>query len=99
MGDRGRLGGMGWMRDLPDIRDYTARTETVAGILARSGRLRAAARKAPAKADLREWCPPVEDQGDLGSCTANAGVGLLEYFERKAFGNHLDASRLFLYKA
>jgi C1A family cysteine protease len=40
----------------------------------------------------------VEDQGTLGSCTANAGVGMVEYFERKAFGRHIDASRLFLYK-
>jgi C1A family cysteine protease len=40
----------------------------------------------------------VEDQGNLGSCTAHAGVGLLEYFERRAFGKYLDASRLFLYK-
>lgn len=51
------------------------------------------------EADLRADCSPIEDQGDLGSCTANAGVGLVEYFERKAFGRHLDASRLFLYKA
>ncbi|MEJ2666697.1 MAG: C1 family peptidase [Deinococcales bacterium] len=29
----------------------------------------------------------------------NAGVGLLEYFERRALGHYLDASRLFLYKA
>jgi len=40
----------------------------------------------------------VDDQGTLGSCKANAGVGLVEYFERKAFGRHIDASRLFLYK-
>lgn len=45
-----------------------------------------------------QWCPPVEDQRNLGSCTAQAGVGLLEYFERRAFGKHIDASRLFLYK-
>jgi C1A family cysteine protease len=48
--------------------------------------------------DLRPWCSPVEDQGELGSCTAHAAVGIVEYFERKAFGKHLDASRLFLYK-
>ncbi len=52
----------------------------------------------PASIDLRQFCSPVEDQGRLGSCTANAGVGMLEYFERKAFGTHNDASRLFLYK-
>lgn len=51
------------------------------------------------KVDLSAWCSPVEDQGSLGSCTAHAGVGLYEYFERRAFGRHIDASRLFLYKA
>ncbi|MDP3331370.1 MAG: C1 family peptidase [Methylococcaceae bacterium] len=40
----------------------------------------------------------MEDQLNLGSCPANAGVGLLEYYERRAFGKHIDASRLFLYK-
>ena len=34
----------------------------------------------------------------LGSCTAHAGVGVIEYYERKCFGRHIDASRLFLYK-
>lgn len=52
----------------------------------------------PVSVDLRPWCSPIENQGSLGSCTANAGVGLLEYFERRAFSNHIDASRLFLYK-
>lgn len=50
------------------------------------------------KVDLSKWCSPIEDQGKLGSCTAHAGVGLYEYFERRAFGKHTDASRLFLYK-
>jgi C1A family cysteine protease len=45
-----------------------------------------------------KWCSPIEDQLSLGSCTAQAGVGLLEYYERRTFGKHLDASRLFLYK-
>jgi C1A family cysteine protease len=48
--------------------------------------------------DLREWCSPIEDQSTIGSCTAHAGVGIMEYFENKAFGKHIDASRLFLYK-
>ena len=41
---------------------------------------------------------PIEDQGQLGSCTAQAAAGLLEYFERHASGKWVDASRLFLYK-
>jgi len=52
----------------------------------------------PAAADLREWASAVEDQGMLGSCTAQAGAGVIEYYERRAFGHHIDASRLFLYK-
>ncbi len=49
--------------------------------------------------DLRQWCSPIEDQGHLGSCTAHASIGLYEYFERRAFGRHIDGSRLFQYKA
>ena len=52
----------------------------------------------PIATDLREWCSPIENQGTLGSCTANAAVGMVEYFERRAFGKHIDGSRLFLYK-
>jgi len=58
----------------------------------------AAAPSLAATADLRAWCSPIEDQGNLGSCTANAGVGLLEYFQRRVYGNYVNASRLFLYK-
>jgi C1A family cysteine protease len=52
----------------------------------------------PEQRDLRQWCSPVEDQLNLGSCTAQAAVAALEYFEKRAFGVHLDASRLFVYK-
>ncbi|HEX9317742.1 MAG TPA: C1 family peptidase, partial [Nitrososphaeraceae archaeon] len=45
-----------------------------------------------------KWCSPIEDQKSLGSCTANAGVGMVEYFEKRADGKYIDASRLFLYK-
>jgi len=57
-----------------------------------------AASDLPPAVDLCDYCSPVEDQGMLGSCTAHAGVGLIEYYERRSFGRHVDASRLFLYK-
>ena len=97
--DNRKLGGMGWEHDLPDFRDFTAQTPEVKSVLSKSRLLKAKAAALPAAVDLRQWCSPIEDQGDLGSCTANAGVGLLEYYERRACGDHLDASRLFLYKA
>jgi C1A family cysteine protease len=96
--DRNRLNSMGWERDLPDFRDFRAEAPEVEKVLAKSALLKAIKKGLPTSVNLRKWCSPVEDQGELGSCTANAGVGLLEYFERRAFGKHLDASRLFLYK-
>ncbi len=94
---------MGWMRDLPDVRDYTASHAEVAPLLAAApaGRLVAAGADPalPARVDLRQWCSPIEDQRTIGSCTAQAGVGIVEYYQRRAFGKHLDGSRLFVYKA
>ena len=89
--------GMGWIPDYPDFRDYTEKTEEVKSVLSSRGLDRT--RSLPPSVDLREWCSPIEDQGMLGSCTAHAGVGIIEYYERKSFRRHIDASRLFLYKA
>ncbi|MDZ8023237.1 MAG: peptidoglycan-binding protein [Nostoc sp. DedQUE11] len=52
----------------------------------------------PEFVDLSFWCSPIEDQGSLDSCTAHAGIALMEYFEKRSFDRHIDASRLFLYK-
>ncbi len=91
--------GLGWQPDLPDIRDFTVDHAEVKDILAHSKGLQAAANALPKKIDLSKWCSPIENQGQLGSCTANAGVGLFEYFQRRAYDQYLDGSRLFLYKA
>jgi C1A family cysteine protease len=90
--------GMGRQRDIPDFRDHTCETDSIKAILGKSAPLKAAAKKLPASVDLRPWCSPVENQGSLGSCTANAGIGMLEYYERRITGKHIDGSRLFLYK-
>ena len=90
--------GLGWQRDLPDLRDYNIERETIASMFKGSKATRASKTALPASCDLSKWCSPIEDQGSLGSCTANAGVGLMEYYEMRAFGRHLNASRLFIYK-
>jgi C1A family cysteine protease len=89
---------MGWQPDLPDMRDLTAASKEIDRVLSKSAPLKKAGQTAPAKIDLRKWCSPIEDQANIGSCTAHAGVGMMEYYERRAFGKYLDASRLFLYK-
>jgi C1A family cysteine protease len=92
--------GLGWHRDLPDFRDYTPDHESVAPLREQTAAVQAEQEPdtLTASADLRQWFSPIENQGQLGSCTANAVVGLVEYFERRAHGRHIDASRLFLYK-
>jgi len=93
--------GTGWLPPLPDLRDYTEEEPNITemaqklGIIAKRGRLLSL----PADVDLRSWCSPIENQGRLGSCTAHAAVGVVEYFERRAFGKHIESSRLFVYKA
>lgn len=102
--------GMGWLPDYPDFRDYTidhdeltqglqnlGQKDSVKAMLSKVS-ITKRAKAVPASVDLRAWFSPIEDQGSLGSCTANAGVGMVEYFEKRAFGKHIDASRLFLYK-
>lgn len=75
----------GWLPDLPDHRD----------ILYAQRRL--ARRALPRSVDLRAGCSAVENQGELGSCTANALVGALEFLEIKDREPAMDLSRLFVY--
>ena len=49
------------------------------------------------KQDLTKLCSPIEDQGQSESCTPSTGIGLVEYFERRAYGKHI-AALLFLNK-
>src|ERR1700730_11814089 len=105
-----QLKGLGWLPDIPSHLDYTEDHPKVAPLLirtklapkiavARDGvRAVAAAVALPAKDDLRPSFSPIVDQGQLGSCTAQAAAGLLGYFERHTSGTSVDASRLFLYK-
>ncbi|MBF0566901.1 MAG: C1 family peptidase [Nitrospirae bacterium] len=81
----------GWSRDLPDHRDlkYAAPEEKLQAL--------------PAEYDVRDHCPsgrqypPVYDQGQLGSCTANAIAGAIEFERIKQGLPNFVPSRLFIY--
>lgn len=109
--ERSKMPGMGWVPDLPDFRDYRfdhdaistknmrfGQDITVKGMLGEVGVVEDDAVTVRGKIDLRRWCSPIENQLSLGSCTAQAAAAVVEYFEKRAFGKHIDASRLFLYK-
>jgi C1A family cysteine protease len=70
-----------WVRDKPDSRDYLYRPTTA---------------KTPSIIDLRAFSTPVEDQGNLGSCTGHAVAGAIELVNMK---NKIvnEVSRLFIY--
>jgi C1A family cysteine protease len=76
----------GWIRDIPDQRDhlYAAPVMTLTAL--------------PASVDLRGQCPPVYDQGQLGSCTGN-GIAAAVQFDRmkQKLAPDFIPSRLFIY--
>lgn len=76
---------LNWRPDLPDARDHVYEPKAVAPA------------KLPKTVDLRAKCSPVEDQGELGSCTGNAIAGAIELLQIKAKKPVTDISRLFIY--
>jgi len=90
--------GMGWLRELPDQRDWDVERLIDERPLFAGAPGFFRADEKPKRVDLRRYCSPVEQQGRLGSCTAQAAVGIVEYLERRSRRKHLDASRLFVYK-
>lgn len=98
MAEKDKVLGMGWLPDYPDLRDYTPEHKLVKPMIKKAGLLNLTRQSLPASVDLRPWCSPVENQENLGSCTSHAGAGVVEYFQKRASGKHVDASRLFLYK-
>ncbi len=74
----------GWVPDIPDRRDYLY--SAIRPVI-----------RIPERADLRAGCSEIEDQGKLGSCTAQALSGNLEFLDKRMDGVYVDTSRLFIY--
>lgn len=75
----------GWIPDLPDHRDHLF----AAPLLALT--------QMAASVDLRTKCPAIYDQGNLGSCTANAIGAAVQFGQIKQKLNSFIPSRLFIY--
>lgn len=73
----------GWKRDLPDPRDFKFKIT--------------APRDLPPSVDLRSKCPPIYNQGSLGSCTANALGAAFQYEQMEQEQENFVPSRLFIY--
>ena len=78
-----KIAGYGWKPDLPDQRDFSYSVSR-------------AAQSAPTLVDLRPQCPPVYDQGQIGSCTANAIAAALEFDMMLEQQTAFTPSRLFI---
>jgi len=78
----------GWLPELPDHRDQP--------YLAMRMAFEAPA-VLPARVDLRASMPPVYDQGQIGSCTANAIGAAFEFNRIKQGVRDFMPSRLFIY--
>lgn len=75
----------GWKPDRPDFRDFKlADYEPVLATL-------------PASVDLRSQMPPIYDQGQLGSCTANSIGAGVQFLQKKQGIPDFIPSRLFIY--
>lgn len=73
-----------WKPDLPDARDYVfAHNYTVNNL--------------PTSVDLRPHDVSIYDQGQLGSCTANAWSGIFDFVHKKENKGSIFPSRLFIY--
>lgn len=74
----------GWIPSLPDKRDLVFSALNTTGL--------------PKLVDLRAKCPAIYNQGNLGSCTANALAGIFEFeMMRQNLPSIFLPSRLFIY--
>ncbi len=86
--------GLGWQPDLPDPLDYNVGCEKVAEML--GGLPPCKAR--PERVDWREYCDEITDQQWLRASSVHACLGLIQYFERRATGNLIEPSPMFVFK-
>lgn len=84
-----KIKGYGWHPDLPDHRDLNLKLGVIDAIKSLF---------LSAEVDLRADCPQIFNQGNLGSCTANAISAMDEFMQMKEkLAKIFRPSRLFIY--
>jgi C1A family cysteine protease len=80
-----KIAGYGWVPQLPDLRDARLALPKVTDL--------------PPSVDLskEEAMPPVYDQGQLGSCTANAIAAAVDFENHRQNKKFVTPSRLWIY--
>jgi len=110
----GKKKGMGYLKSFTSHKDFSAENPEIQKILnkvnlgdvqqetrmmmARSPKPNSSPQNLPPAVDFRKSMTPVRDQGELGSCTAFAASGIVEYFEQKANKKFTPLSTMFTYK-
>lgn len=78
-----KIQGFGWRPSLPDARDRRYDAGPPVAL--------------PSNVDLRRFCPPVYDQGNLGSCVSNASEAAYRMALKRQNLPDFEGSRLALY--
>jgi len=109
----GRHIAMGYLPDVPDARDFGIKerkfSERIKALAARQKKSKnvipAYLLDSTKTVDVSAFSllptgffSPIEDQGPIGSCTAQATIGAIEYLMAASGAGRTDLSRLFLYK-
>lgn len=89
----------GWVQDrlMPGQHDDYSFTKSASSIAAMGSTVADPVIENSGVVDLRKWCSPIEDQGHLSSCVANAIASSLELLKIRDGQPHEDLSRLFIY--
>lgn len=105
MVETNRIEGLGWIPDKFSFRDYSVDSEKVKNMVSKIPGIALSSKSGAGKkaslgptSDRRKEFTAIRNQGSLGSCTAFAAAGLIQFMQKKAFGTYTELAPRFVYK-